>query len=149
MADPALASLLRRNAWQSAAINAGFSLAFFLLVFGLRSHALSMGPPDGFALDFLPQSAAVGLMSALVPVLATRTSVGRLTGRDPASPRLIVMRSLGFALAALVPGGVLAGLALVSPWPALGLSTALVFKLVYGAALGFVITPVAIEKSAQ
>ena len=148
MADPALTTLLRRNAWQSAAINGAFSLAFFLLVFGLPEHSLAMGAPDGFAFDFLPQSAAVGLMSALVPVLATRHAVARLTGRGPAAVNRIVARALGFAVASLVPGGALAGLALMSPWQAAGLTSALAIKILYGAALGFVVTPIAIERAA-
>ena len=149
MPEHALIALIRRNALQSAIINAGFSLAFFALVFGFPAQALTMAAPDRFALDFLPQAAAVALMSALVPVLVTRQDLARLTGRPPAPIRTIVQQAVFFALVALIPGGVLAGLALALPWPPLALAPALVIKLGFGALLGAVVTFLALARNTR
>lgn len=149
MTEPAFAALVRRNALLSAGINAAFSLGFFLLVFGRPAGPLAMGPPDRFAADFLPQSAAVALMSALVPVLVTRREIARLTGQAPTAPRLIASRALLFALAGLLPGAVLAALALLPPWPPLPYAAALTLKLAYGAALGAAVTTLALRRTAR
>lgn len=151
MAEPARAlnAVLRRNAAISGLVNAAFSLAFFLLVFGRPATPLVMGAPDRFALDFLPQSAAVALMSALVPVLASRRDVARLTGQAPVPPRRIGVRALGFALGALAPGGALVACALLRPWPPLAFAPALALKLAYGAALGATVTTLAVRRNAR
>lgn len=149
MVEPRLSALIRRNALQSAGINAGFSLAFFALVFGFPAQALTMAAPDRFALDFLPQAAAVALMSALVPVLASRQHLARLTGQPPVSIRSIVLRAATFAVAALIPGGMLAALALALPWPPLALAPALAIKLGFGALLGAAVTSLALARNAR
>ena len=149
MADPALAALIRRNALQSAAINAAISLAFFALVFGFPANPLAMGAPDNFARDFLPQAAAVALMSALVPVLVTRRDVARLTGRAPEALRSVVLRAALLALTALIPGGALALLALAMPWPPQAVIPALAIKLSFGAVLGAMVTTFALSRNAR
>lgn len=149
MAERALTSLIRRNALQSAIINASFSLAFFALVFGFPAQALTMAAPDHFALDFLPQAAAVALMSALVPVLASRRDLAQLTGRPPAPVRTIVLRAATFAMAALMPGGALAALALAMPWQTLAVAPALAIKLCFGALLGAAVTSLTLARNAR
>ncbi len=135
-----------RQALTSAGINAGFSLAFFLLVFGLPGRALTVGTPDGLALDFVPQSGAVALMSALVPVLVTRAEAARLRGNTPRAVRAIVLAALAWALAGLAFGGVLAfasgalGPLALSGWPAFAM------KLIYGGALGATVTALALKR---
>ena len=66
------AASIRREAAISFAINAVLSLAFFLGLYGFTPRALRWSAPDGLALDFVPQSLAVALMSALVPALIAR-----------------------------------------------------------------------------
>lgn len=136
---------LRKQAAISAVINAGFSLAFFLLVFGRPGRALALTAPDGLAFDFLPQSAAVGLMSAVVPVLVTRRELAGLRGRPPRSVRAVVLWGVGFALLSLAVGAVIAAFSLsIGPahWPGW---SAFVFKLVYGALLGAGVTTLALR----
>jgi hypothetical protein len=60
----------------SAVINAGFSLAFFLLVFGTGGAVVGVGT---YAYDFLPQSCAIAVMSTLIP--------GAIAGGDCARGR--------------------------------------------------------------
>ena len=135
-----------RQALTSAGINAGFSLAFFLLVFGLPGRVLTLGAPDGLAMDFVPQSGAVALMSALVPVLVTRAEAAQLHGNTPRAVRVIVLAALAWALAGLVFGGVLAfasgalGPAVLGGWAAFAL------KLIYGGALGATVTALALKR---
>ena len=52
----------------SMAINAGLSLAFFLVAFGLAAP-IAMA---SFAFDFLPQAFMISLMGSLVPGLLVR-----------------------------------------------------------------------------
>ena len=149
VADPAFAALLRRNAALSAAINAAASLGFFLLVFGWPTGRLAMGRPDNFALDFLPQAAAVAFMSAWVPVLVSRRDVARFSGQAPRPVQLITLRAGGFALAALVPGGLLAGAALALAWAPLALWPAVAIKLCFGGLFGALVTTLAIRRNAR
>jgi hypothetical protein len=145
-ATETMPALIRRNMSISAVINAGFSLAFFLGVFGLPGRALAWAAPDRLALDFLPQSAAVALMSALVPGLVERKAIAAITGAPPRPVRAVVVAALGWSVAGLALGGVLAGAVLLSGageiagWPAFAL------KLAYGAALGAVITRFALGR---
>ena len=129
----------------SMAINMLFSLAFFLAVFtvGAPVRVWGMG---GYALDALPQSAAIAAMSTLVPGFIALRQVrrGRLARlrEGNALPRNIWLRALVMALAAMALGGALSAAVLLM----LGLHTiawaaALAAKLAYGAALAGVVTP--------
>ncbi|MEC3911828.1 hypothetical protein U5A82_15530 [Sphingobium sp. CR2-8] len=106
---------IRREAAISIVINGALSLAFFLGVFGTQPRPLTWGLPDRLALDFVPQSIAVALMSALVPALIARRKLGNLPVL-----RAILVRAVGFALAGGALGGLIAwsiGVAAFLPSP--------------------------------
>ena len=125
---------IRREAAISFLINAMLSLAFFAGTFGLSSRLLAWRTPDNLALDFIPQSAAVALMSALVPCLLARRHF-------PAMPlRPVLLRAAFFAAGALLAFAVRA-----SAPPSIALSAALLIKLVYGGALGSAVTIAALR----
>lgn len=137
------ARLLRREQRVSALVNTVLSLGFFLLVFGTAQRRLEMGAPDGFALDFLPQGAAVGLMAALVPALLVRAALlrSRAIGKSdaPLLARIVPAALCGLA-AGLASGGLLALAATFGPWRDVAWLLALAVKLGYGAGLGFLVT---------
>lgn len=126
-----------REAGISFGINAALSLAFFVGVFGLAARPLGWGAPDALGFDFLPQSIAVALMSALVPALVARK---RLAMRVPV--RAVVLRALGLAAYGAVLGGLLAWGTQAAGLPAVGSHAALAGKLLYGGSLGALITSV-------
>lgn len=132
---------IRREAGISVVINGVLSLAFFLGVFGTVSRPLGWMAPDNLAIDFVPQSIAVALMSALVPALIARKRLGN----GPAL-RAILIRAALCALA----GGVLGGLLALSIG-AVGLSTigwgaALAIKIAYGGVLGALVATLALRR---
>lgn len=133
-----------REAATSFGINMALSLAFFLAVFGLGGPPLAWGAPDGLAFDFVPQSVAVSLMSALVPAL-----IARKRRALPCSVRGIVMRAIGFAAAGAALGGVLALLTGQAGLPSIDWGVALGLKLAYGGALGAFITGLALHPMAR
>ncbi|MBC2666800.1 hypothetical protein H7F51_14875 [Novosphingobium flavum] len=128
----------------SAAINAVFSLGFFLAVFGLPGRRLAWGWPDRLAIDFLPQAGMVALMSALVPVLVERRAVARAAGTAMRPVRAIVLAALAYALCALALGGIL-GLACARLAQSIDGAAALALKLAFGAVLGATITRLALR----
>ncbi|WP_298400203.1 hypothetical protein [Sphingobium sp.] len=125
----------------SVIINGVLSLLFFIALFGMQPRLLAWRAPDGLALDFLPQSVAVALMSALVPALIAR----RKMDGEPAL-RPILVRAALFALAGGALGGVLAflvgGLGLVF----IGWGFALMIKVTYGGALGALVASLALRQ---
>lgn len=134
---------LAREATISFAINAMLSLAFFLTMFGGKGAQLSFGA-DGLGFDFLPQSMAVALMSALVPALVMRGRWVKAGLSDVPALRLVLLRSAGFAAGGAMLGGLLA---LVSPGGAvIGWQAALWMKLFYGGLLGTIITTMALRR---
>ncbi|MGF7150068.1 hypothetical protein FHS96_003725 [Sphingomonas zeicaulis] len=128
-----------REAATSFAINAMLSLAFFALLYGLTPRLLAWGAPDRLALDFVPQSIAVALMSALVPCLILRRRLRLPIGIQP-----IVLRASLFALLGGLVGAAMA--ALCASLPPIGWTTALLLKLGYGGTLGAAITTVCIGR---
>lgn len=139
----AAARHIAREAAVSAAINGVLSLAFFHLAFGGLS-AVTVWGAGGYALDFLPQSLAVGFMSALVPGLLFRQALakGRVAYASVVPvPGVVVLRAVVWAVAALVAGS---ALAFATLWAAevdtIDGSAALVVKMFYGAALGAFVT---------
>lgn len=140
MAAPSLS--LGREAAIGFAINAVLSIAFFLGIFGLAVRPLSWAAPDALAIDFVPQSIAVALMSALVPALLVRK---RLALAVPV--RAIILRALGCALVGAVLGGALAALAQAGGNASIAWGAALVLKLLYGGLLGAAITTLVLKKT--
>ncbi|MDF0544438.1 hypothetical protein PX699_18970 [Sphingobium sp. H39-3-25] len=136
---------IAREASTAFFINAALSIAFFLGMFRTRA-TLAWGAPDGLAIDFVPQSIAVCLMSALVPVLIARRRVMNAGIVDVIGVRKVVLLALCLALAGGALGGLLAWMML-----SLGLSpitwhTALAGKAIYGGLLGAVITKWALRR---
>jgi len=132
---------IAREACIGFAINATLSLAFFLGIFGMVVRPLAWGAPDALGLDFVPQSIAVALMSALVPSLIARNRLGLAV-----SIRTIVLRAAGFAVGCAVLGGLLAWTTAASALPPVGWWQALAIKLLYGGLLGAVITAMVLKR---
>lgn len=139
MTAPALS--IPREAGTSFAINATLSLVFFLAVFGLSARPLSWGPPDALALDFVPQSIAVSLMSALVPALIVRRRLMLTVGLP-----LVFLRAGGCALAGGALGGIIAMVMSNSGFPPVPWAVALAMKLIYGGSLGAIITSLILRR---
>lgn len=133
----------------SSAINAAISAGFFLAVFGFGA-AIEVWGLGNYAFDFLPQSFAVAFFGCFVPSLLTRRALlaGKVlsaTGTVPTKSGLFVKSVLSGAIAVIVGGGLwLAGLwvsgaASIEPVPAFTL------KIVYGAALGALVTRIQLK----
>ncbi|WP_395327784.1 hypothetical protein WBP06_11825 [Novosphingobium sp. BL-8H] len=144
-----VAARLRREQRVSGAINLVLSAAFFLGVFGFAERPLRFAAPDNFALDFLPQAAAIALMSSLVPLLVVSGSlrksgmggVSRVGGRG-----FIAGTVLRVVVAGLASAAVLGAICLFGPWREIGWSVALVAKLLYGTGLGVAGTTFALTR---
>lgn len=132
---------IRREAGISIVINGVLSLAFFLGVFGTTPHPLRWAEPDNLALDFIPQSIAVALMSALVPALIARKRLGNAPGIGP-----ILIRAALFALAGGALGGVLAFSIGSVAFPTIVWGAALAIKIAYGGALGALVATLALRR---
>lgn len=132
---------IAREAGIGFAINATLSLVFFLAIFGMVARPLEWGAPDALGLDFVPQSIAVALMSALVPALIARKRLG-LTIAIGA----IMVRALGFALGGAVLGGLLAWSTGTIGLPPIGWGAALALKLLFGGSLGATITSLSLKR---
>jgi hypothetical protein len=132
----------------SAVINVGFSALFFYLVFG-RSERIELWGPHGFAFDYFPQTFMITLMAVIVPTILTRKRVqaGKVARRESAFgarlPRNVVLRALMLAALAAVALGAVAVWITDSFWsgePAH--SKLLIVKLVYGAVVAAIMTPI-------
>lgn len=132
---------IQREAGISIVINGVLSLAFFLGVFGLQSRPLSWAAPDRLALDFIPQSIAVALMSALVPALIARRQLGNRPAIGP-----ILRRAMLFAIAGAVLGGLLAFSIGSAGFPTMAWATALTIKIAYGGALGALVASLSLRR---
>ena len=137
--------LLRNHMLQSALINAGLSLAFFIAVFGASGSPLHWSAPDHLARDFLPQCGMIGLMSALVPALIARRefAAANTAALRPASK--IIGLAILLALVALAIGGAAALLALALPVSTIDVWPALALKMLLGGALGSAFTLMALR----
>ncbi len=131
---------IAREAAISFVINALLSVVFFLGVFGLESRPLSWSAPDGLGLDFVPQSIAVALMSALVPSLIAR----RRLDHAPAV-RTILLRGALFALIGAALGATLAFSIGGDRVRTIGWGAALIMKIAYGGFLGALVASVALR----
>jgi hypothetical protein len=134
----------------SVMINMVLSAVFFLATFGTHIRSLTTGRPDSLALDFLPQSLAIGFFAALVPVLIVNSKrrKGLITGVDihcdPVTTFLL--RATGFSAAAGALGGLFV-LILPLAMAQIGYFAALAAKILYGGALALLVTPRAIGLS--
>jgi hypothetical protein len=141
-----LRAYLRTEIRLSIAINMVLSLVFFLLVFGF-ALLVPVAGIGGYAVDFIPQSFMIALMSTLMPgiVTAGRIRSERIVG-EPQSSAALVRRSALTALGALLFGVVIAALLLVvTADAALPLGWALSAKLLYGGLLAAVVTPIGLR----
>lgn len=151
------AARLRREQVTSGIVNFVLSGAFFFGVFGFGKSSLHFAAPDNFALDFLPQSAAIASMSSLVPLLVVsgRTSpekrgerTGPRTGAatGPGTAAFIVRTVLSVVVAGIVGAGLAAAFCFLGPGREIGWSLALAVKLVYGTVLGISGTTFALNR---
>jgi hypothetical protein len=138
-----LAAYITKETGISMGVNTLFSLAFFLLLFAGLPHI----PMASYAVDFMPQSFAIALMSTAVPGLIARQRrrkglVPQLAGHTSRLPRHLLARAgLVAVLAGALAGGAMAGLSLLLLPSTLGWWPALAGKLAYGAALAALVTP--------
>jgi hypothetical protein len=134
----------------SVAINAAFSAGFAFLIFGGRT-GIGLWGTSGLALDFVPQTFVIAMMSVLVPTALTRRRIrtGALQpGNGPPSrlPRFLLARALLVALlATFILGGAAIAL-LTATWAApLAFAAVLPLKIIYGAFVALLVTPLALR----
>ena len=140
-----IAARLRREQITSGAINRVLSAAFFFGVFGVSDRPLRFAAPDNFALDFLPQAAAIALMSSLVPLLVVSASLRKAVRRSGGG--LFIARTVLVVVSAgLASAAALAAFCLFGPWREIGWSLALAVKLIYGSGLGVAGTTFALTR---
>jgi len=133
---------LFRESVVSAFINALISALFFFGVFAGVDPVPVWGS-DGYALDFMPQSFAVALMSALVPGFLARKALGaqRFGAVPTPGARRILVRAFAWAFAGLIAGAGLAAIALyLSGMEFVAAAPAFAIKVAYGALLGAIVT---------
>ncbi len=128
----------------AAVLNAVISALFVWLMFG-GVERIPLWGMNGLAFDLVPTTFMITLATTIALTIATRAKFGSGGARRgvPANP---VLRALVFAPAAtglIVPPMVLV-LALLwqEPW---SYGQVMVFKVIYGVALGFLITPLIVR----
>lgn len=139
MTSPALSII--REAITSFGVNAMLSLVFFVATFGGPALDLGWEGSDGLALDFVPQSIAVSLMSALVPALLARRRMGLAV-----SIGTVIRRALGFAACGAVVGAILAAGLANAGMSSISWGSCLALKLAYGGLLGAIITSMVLQR---
>jgi len=142
-------SYIRRETGVSIVINSVLSLLFFLLVFGMRDPIPTWGMGQ-WVFDFLPQSFMIALMSTLVPgfLTAKKLHAGQIAPIDYRSslPRNLIARALVLAIASAAMGTALvAGIVTITGVEALPHLAALVLKVIYGALLAILVTPLGLR----
>ena len=144
----AVVSIINKETRISIIINMVLSAAFFFLAFGLSPKVLTTALPDQLALDFIPQSLAIGFFAALVPslIMSGKRRKGQIEGADSnAVPfKTNLQRAIGFALAAGI-AGLLLMLALPMVAVAMSYFPALKMKVIYGGLLAYLVTPRALR----
>ena len=145
-AFPAAGYRLRETAI-SVAINAGLSLLFFLLVFGTPASVRVAGA-GGYGMDFVPQSLMIALMASLVPgaIAAAKLRGAGLAAAAEARAALL-RRSLATALLAAGLGAVIAVLLPRLLPVAIPHTPALLAKILYGALLAAIVTPIGLRRA--
>jgi hypothetical protein len=125
----------------SVVINSAISFAFAWLMF----HTSSAISARALIVDSIPQSFMIALMSVVVPGFLTsrRLAAGQIAPLPGKAVRYpLAARAIAAALAAALCGLLLhlAVLAMVAP-NAIGFTTLLALKVVYGAGLAAIVTP--------
>jgi hypothetical protein len=134
----------------SVAINMVLSAAFFVALFHGRTPLAWWGA-DRLVIDFLPQTFMVTLMGALVPSLLTRRRVrsGAVAfGAANAMPSIgsVIGRALLMAvIATLVFGGGAIAVVSLLDLTQISFAAALILKIVFGALLALIATPIALR----
>jgi hypothetical protein len=144
----AVVSIISKETRISIIINMVLSAGFFFLAFGLSPKVLTTASPDQLALDFIPQSLAIGFFAALVPslIMSGKRRKGQVEGVDSnAVPfKTNLLRAVGFALATGL-AGLLLMFALPMVAATMGYFSALAMKVIYGGVLAFLVTPRALR----
>jgi hypothetical protein len=132
----------------SAVINAVVSALFVWIVFhGLKN--VVMWGPNGLAFDLVPTTFMITLMTCIALTLVTRKRmrkgiVPHLSGpRVFQLPKNAILRGLTMAVVAtvlLVPATV--GILIAANAAPMAYGHVMIYKIVYGALLGLVVTPV-------
>ena len=142
---------LARETLIGAIVNALISAAFACAVF--KGDPAWVWRSPSLALDFLPQSFAVAAFSVLVPTLLTRRRmragvVKPLAGHSLGLPRNVLARALLIGAAATVLlGGSAVGLSSALVRDPVPFATVLCLKVGYGAAVGALVTWVALRQA--
>lgn len=134
---------IAREAGISFLVNTLLSLAFFLALF---RDARALLRWEDMAFDFVPQSIAVALMSALVPALIARRRWARSGSGSVPALRPVLRRAAAFAAGGALLGGCLAWLGQGASLPPVGWTSALAMKMIYGGLLGALITTTALRE---
>lgn len=131
-------------------INSLLSAIFTLLVFG-RREAIALWDVDGLALDFVPQTFLITLMTVVAATLLTRKrvhqqTIERLSGPPPRLPSNALLRALLFAITATVVFGGLATGVLALVWNGSASFAAIIIpKIFYGALIAALVAPIALR----
>lgn len=134
----------------SVIINAAISAGFAFLVFGGRPD-IGLWGSAGLALDFVPQTFMIAMMSVLVPTALTRRRIraGVLrpdSGPPSRLPRHLFVRGLFVSVVATVVLGGAATALLAASWSGpVGFAAVLPLKILYGAGVALIVTPLALK----
>ncbi|MFW0796824.1 hypothetical protein AAFP30_23670 [Gordonia sp. CPCC 205515] len=140
---------IRRETAISIVINTVLSLLFFLVVFGFGKQVQVWGLGN-YVFDFVPQGFMIALMATLVPgaMAGKALRAGRIAPSAERSrlPAALWQRSLVMAVGSALISVALAAvvMALIGA-DTLPFAAALAGKLVYGAALAAVVTPIGLR----
>ena len=140
---------IRKETAISAVINAAISAGFVWAAFG-GSRSASVWGPGGVAIDFVPQTFMVALMSVLVPTLLTRTRLRKgalhtVAQRSLHVPRNVLLRASMLALIATFAfGGMAVAVLALARFEEIDFFNLAVVKIAYGALIAIVVTPAAL-----
>lgn len=144
---PAQRRYVRTEMAIAAVINAALSAVFVWLAFGGQAVVPVLGW-RGLAVDTVPQSLMVALMSCLVPTVLTRRrlAAGRVTALSPGHrwPRHGLVRALLVAVPIAALAGLVGAAVLPLTGPSWSFGAVAALKPLYGALLGAIIARLAV-----
>lgn len=144
---PAQRRYVRTEMAIAAVINAALSAVFVWLAFGGEAVVPVLGW-RGLAVDTVPQSLMVALMSCLVPTVLTRRrlAAGRVTALSPGHrwPRHALVRALLVAVPIAALAGLVGAAVLPLTGPSWPFGAVAALKPLYGALLGAIIARLAV-----